>query len=158
MDGDQQTTLRWSAYEREHIERENDWFWALGVIALSAAVISILFSDFLFAVLIIAAAFAIGVLAVHPPRETTFEITSRGVAINDTLHRFRDITAFWVEEEHHDGRPLLLLTTTKFMHPSIIIPIEHIDPAQVRAYLKEHITETHMHEPIFHKILEFCGL
>lgn len=150
--------MQWSAYEREHIERGSDWFWALGVIAVCAAIISILFHDLFFAILIIAAAGALATLAIHPPRETTFSISKKGIAINETMHRFSDIGAFWVEEEHHDGRPVLLLTTNKVLHPSIVIPIEHVEPVRVRALLSEYLTEEHMQEPKFHKILEFCGL
>ena len=153
-----QVVLRWNAYEHEHIERGRDWFWALGVIALCAAVISVIFHDYLFALVIISAAFAFGVLAKHPPRESEFEISEKGISINGTVHRYREIIGFWVEEEHHEGRPLLLVDTTKFMAPNFIIPIEHIDPSVVRAYLLEHAKETPMREPTFHKIVEFFGL
>lgn len=149
--------LRWSAYEHEHIERGSDWFWALGIVAVSMALVSILLHDALFAVLIIIAALTIAILAVHPPELAEFEVSERGVRVAGKLHRYDDITSFWVEDEH-GGRPLLLVETTNFMHPSIIIPIEHIDPHAVRAYLKQHAEETPLKEPVSHKILDFFGL
>ena len=48
--------------------------------------------------------------------------------------------------------------TTKWLSPNLIIPIEHIDPDLVRAYLSERAIEVHMKEPVAHKILEFFGL
>jgi hypothetical protein len=150
--------LRWSAYEHEHIERGSDWFWALGIIALCGAIIATLFHDILFGILILAAAFAIAVVARRPPELATFEISERGVRINGTLHRYDEIISFWVEDEHHTDRPLLLIDTTKFLAPNFIIPIEQIDPHVIRAYLKEHAEEVPMKEPIAHKILEFFGL
>jgi hypothetical protein len=155
---DKNIVLRWSAYEHEHIERDSDWYWALGIVAISIAVTSILFQDVLFGILIIVAATTIGLLARTPPDITQFEISDRGVRINGTLHRFREIISFWVEDEHPHHRPLLLVDTTKWLSPNLIIPIEHIDPALVRAYLQERVKEVHMKEPVAHKILEFLGL
>lgn len=151
-------TLRWTAYEHEHIERGADWYWALAIVAISVAVTSILFHDILFAILVLAAAVTIALVSKEPPELATFEVSDKGIRINGTLHRYHEIIAFWVEDEHHTHRPLLLVDTTKFLSPNFIIPIEHIDPRVVRAYLKERVTERHMHEPVAHKILEFFGL
>ncbi len=150
-------TIRWSAYEHEHIEREPNWFWALAIVAISIAVVSLLFHNILFAVLIIIAAGAIAILAVHPPDLIDFEISERGIRVGTRLHRYDEIISFWVEDEHGD-RPLLLVDTIKFMHPNIIIPLDHVDTHAVRAYLKEHTDEVHMTEPVAHKVLQFFGL
>ena len=155
---DQNVALHWSAYEHEHTERGADWYWALGIVALSIAVTSILFHNFLFAVLILVAAVTIALHSREAPDISRFEISDRGIRINGTLHRNREIISFWVEDEHDHHRPLLLVDTTKWLSPNLIIPIEHIDPGMVRAYLKERVTETHMKEPVAHKILEFLGL
>jgi hypothetical protein len=150
------TVVRWSAYEHEHIERGSDWFWALGVVAVSAALTSILFHNILFSVLIILAAVTLGLLARRPPELAEFELSDKGVRVHGQLHRYSEIISFWVEDEHHD-RPLLLIDTTKFLSPNLIIPIEHVDPALIRAYLKERTKEVQMKEPIAHKILDFFG-
>lgn len=149
--------LRWSAYEHDHIERGSDWFWALGIVAISAALVAILFHDVLFAVLILIAAATLAMLANVPPDIAEFEISERGIRVNDRVHRFEEIISFWVED-HDVARPLLLVDTTKIMAPNLIIPIEHIDPREVRAYLKERVEEVPMKEPLAHKILEFFGL
>jgi hypothetical protein len=149
--------LRWSAYEHEHIERGSDWFWALGIVAVSIAATAILLHDFLFGLLVIVAAFTLALLARTPPELAQFELSERGIRVNGKLHRFDHVLSFWVEEEH-DDRPLLLVDTTKFLSPNIIIPIEEIDPTLVRAFLKQHAKERHMKEPVAHKILEFLGL
>lgn len=150
--------LRWSAYEHEHLERGGDWYLALAITVLAISIISILFGDLLFALVIVVAALAIALLANTPPEIAQFEISERGVRINGRLHRYHEIISFWVEDEHHIDRPLLLIDTTKFMVPNLVIPIEHIDPHVVRAYLKEHAKEVPMQEPVAHKILEFFGL
>ncbi len=149
--------LRWSAYEHEHIERGADWYWALTIVTVSIGLVSILFHDILFAIVIAAAAATIAIIAQHPPELAEFEISERGVRVAGKLHHYSEIISFWVEDEN-DARPLLLVDTIKFMHPNIIIPIEHIDPHEVRAYLREHAEEIRMKEPVAHKIFEFFGL
>lgn len=149
--------LQWSAYEHEHIQRSSDWFWALGVIAVSIALTAVVLHDFLFGILVLTAAFTMALLARTPPSLASFEVSERGIRVNGALHRFDHILSFWVEDEH-DGRPLLLVDTTKFLSPNLIIPIEEIEPTLVRAFLKQHSKERHMKEPVAHKILEFIGL
>ena len=148
--------LRWSAYEHEHIERGSEWFWALGVVALCIALTSILFHNALFAILILVAAGTIAMLANIPPDIIEFEVSERGVRVGRELHRYDEIIAFWVEDEA-DGPPMLLVDTTKFMAPNLIIPIETVAPSELRAFLKEHADEVPMKEPLAHKVLEFFG-
>ena len=148
--------LRWSGYEHEHIERGSDWFWALGIVAVCVAITAILFHDTLFGILILIAAGTIGLLANVPPERVEFEVSERGVRVGSVLHRFDDIISFWVEDEH-DAAALLLVDTTKLMSPNLVIPLEGIDPGEVRAFLVERAAEVPMREPLAHKLLEFLG-
>lgn len=154
---EENASLRWSAYEHDHIERGPDWYWALAIVAICIAITSILLGDYLFSIVIIAAAFAIALVTKSPPELTQFELSDRGVRINSTLHRFDEIISFWVADEH-EGKPLLLIDTTKFLSPNLVIPIEHIDPKLVRAYLVERTNEVPMKEPLSHRVLEFFGI
>lgn len=154
---DHTIVLRWSAYEHEHIERGTEWFWALGIAAVSGALTAVLLNNVLFGLVIILGATTIALMARHAPEVATFEISVKGVRVNNTLHRYDEIISFWVEDEH-DGHPLLLIDTVKWLSPNLIIPIHDIDPQLVRAYLKEHLHETPMKEPVAHKVLEFFGI
>jgi hypothetical protein len=147
--------LRWSAYEHEHIERGSDWFWALGIIAVSAALTSILLGNVLFAVLIVVAAATIGLIAQHPPQLHEFEITEKGIRTGVTMHPFENIISFWVDEE--SGDPVLLVDTIAFMAPNLVIPLGDTDPEQIREFLREYAVEVPMKEPLAHKVLEFFG-
>lgn len=148
--------LRWSAYEHEHIERGSDWFWALGITAAATAVTSVLFGNVLFALLILAGAGTFVVIARRPAPLVQFELSDRGVRIDDELHSYEEILSFWVEE--HAERPLLLIDTVKVMAPNLIIPIEGEDPERIRAYLQERCAEVPMKEPLAHKLIEVFGL
>ncbi|MBI2030174.1 hypothetical protein HYT05_00985 [Candidatus Kaiserbacteria bacterium] len=153
---DTSVVLRWTAYEHEHVERTADWYWALGIVTLSVVVISVLLHNALFAVIMVLSSFTMILLARTPPQLVSFEISDRGIRTGKILHRYNEILSFWVEDET-DDRPILLVDTTKWMAPNLIIPIEHIDPALIRAYLQERSTEKHMQEPWSHRVLEFFG-
>ena len=147
--------LHWSAYEHEHIERGSDWFWALGVIAVCAGLTSILFGDFLFAVIILIAAAALALHAQRPPEMHDFEINNQGIRIGKNFHAYDSVISFWVDEEL--PAPLLLVDTTAVMAPNLIIPLGDIKPETIRMLLREKVDEVPMKEPLAHKILEFFG-
>ena len=149
--------IHWRAYEHEHVERTSDWYWALGIFALCTALISAIFGNFLFAILIIVAATTLGVLAQSPPPLVLFELSDRGIKTGEMMHRYEEIISFWVED-HDADPPILLVDTIKWLSPNLIIPLAGMDPKLVRAYLTERCEETPMKEPIWHKILEFFGL
>ena len=149
--------IRWKAYEHEHIERTNDWYWALGIFAAATALISIIFGNYLFGLLILIAAFTLGVLARTPPPLVEFELSDRGIRVDGTMHRFEEIISFWVED-HDADPPILLIDTIKWMSPNLVIPLQGVDAKLVRAYLTERAEEVPMKEPVWHKILEFFGL
>ena len=86
--------LRWSAYEHDHVPRGSDWFWALGIVALCVAVISILFHNVLFAILILLAATTIAMQARRVPDIVEFELSHRGIRVDETMHRYEEIVAF----------------------------------------------------------------
>ena len=148
-------SLRWSAYEHEHIERGSDWFWALGIIAVSAALTSVLFANVLFAILILVAAATIGLVAQHPPELHEFEITEKGIRTGKTMHPYDRIISFWIDEELEE--PMLLIDTTAFMAPNLIIPLGDMHAEDIRAFLGERVEEVPMKEPLAHKLLEFFG-
>ena len=154
---DPASPIRWQAYEHEHIERGRDWFVALGIIASCAALISVIFGNVLFAVLILVAAATMALLARTPRALVDFELSDRGIRVGDVMHRYEEVISFWVEE-HDANPPILLVDTTKWLSPNIVMPIEGVDPKEVRAYLLERADEVPMKESAAHKILEFFGL
>ena len=45
--------IEWDAHEYEHKERNRDWFWAVGIISVSLAVVAVIFGNIIFAILIL---------------------------------------------------------------------------------------------------------
>ncbi|MCW9054818.1 MAG: hypothetical protein OQJ98_02445 [Candidatus Pacebacteria bacterium] len=150
-------SISWQDFEHDHTEKSGDWFWALGIIALSGAITAILFENILFALLIFVGAFTIALLAAKKPDLMRFEIGRRGIVIDDTLYPFTTLESFWVEEDEEDDSPALIVKSQRFLMSYLVIPLRNTSPEQVRQMLLEKLDEEELHEPIAHRILEFFG-
>ncbi|MBM3272196.1 hypothetical protein FJY94_02865 [Candidatus Kaiserbacteria bacterium] len=149
--------IRWEALEHEHLDQESDWFWALGIVAICSAITSILFKDFFFALVIIAAAITIALIAKRPPELMEFEINERGIVTHGKLHTYKHVLAFWVGHTA-DELPVLFIDTTTFLSPNLYIPIGDTDPDVIRqALLDQDVVEREMSEQLGHRIMRFFG-
>ena len=137
----QQIQLEWNAFEHEHIKKTSDWFWALGIIAIGGAATSIIFSNLLFAGVILIGAFVLGMHAAKRPKMVHFKVSSRGVVIDNIMHPYASLESFWVEDSEEDVKPKLLVKSKKLLAPHIVIPIENISPDDVRDHLLEYLEE-----------------
>ena len=150
-------TISWQGYEYTHHEKSSDWFWVLGIVALSSAVTAIVFKNILFALFILIGAFTVALFATKTTRLIHFEINRRGVAIDNTLYPFNTLESFYIDEDEH-GHNTLILKSQRVMMPYIIIPLdESIKFENVRNILLTKIEEEELHEPISHRMLELFG-
>lgn len=149
-------SLMWSTYEHKHVERGSEWYWALGVVALSLGIVSALLGNILFAFVILLGAGLLALVATHPPSLTDIMVNDRGIRVGETWHRWDQIASFWVETEEM-SHPTLLLSTTSFLSPHIILPIVDIEPELVRKAFLEYAEEVYMREPLSHKLFEALG-
>jgi len=147
--------MSWSDYEHEHEKRGSDWYWALGIIAISASLTSIIFGNFLFALVILIAAITLGLLANRPPKIVEFIITDKGFAIDDDLYLYNSIIAFCINES--GDHPVLLVDTQKTFSPHLVISLEHADAEEVRDMLSHFIPEKELQEPLSHRVMEMLG-
>lgn len=147
--------LEWEDYPYEYKHKTQDWYWALGIIALSGALASILFGNILLGILIIIGGFTLGVHAAHRPTVIHFELTPEGIISDKILYPYESLESFWVEEDHNDTR--ILFKSKKMLMPYIIVPLGGVLPETARAYLARYIKEVEHHEPIFQKMLEYLG-
>lgn len=145
----------WQAPEYNHRPKTADWYWAVGIIALSAAVTAIIFDNVLFAILIIIGAFALSLHAAKKPEIMDIEINDRGLRMSRYYFPFSNLESFWVEEEH--GMPRIIFKSKRILMPHIVIPLDGIDGNELRLFLKNHLPEEEQTEPLFELILEYLG-
>lgn len=152
--------LSWRAKEYETEEKSTDWFWALGVLAISAAAASFILNNVLFGVFILLAAFLLAMFVVRRPRMVLFALTRKGVLIEDTLYPYSTFESYWihVNPEEDDDYPILLLKSKNFFMPLISIPIPHsIAPERIDEILGDILEPEEQNPPLAQKIFEFFG-
>lgn len=148
--------LEWDAPEHHHTgEKDNDWYWAVGIITLTAAALAFILGNVIFGIMIIVGVFALLVHGAHPPRTVHIQINDRGIVVDKTLYPFLSLESFWIDA-HEEPRKILIKSHKVFM-PYLSIHIQGVDPEDVRKLLLTYIAETEHHEPLSQKILERFG-
>ncbi len=148
----------WEAPEYYFQEKSTDWYWAVGIIGVSISILAVIFSNVLFALLILLSTFALALFGSKQPHTVRFEVSKKGVMIGSALYPFGTLDSFWVEDNRHVGHPSkLIIKSRKLIVPLIAIPLDEVNPEEIRDFLMDHLLENHHVEPLGQKILEYFG-
>lgn len=141
------TIAEWEGREYDHSPKSADWYWALGIISVAGALASILFGNYLLAVLIIIATVALALHAAKEPPLHRFRLIETGLAIGDELHPFERMVSFSVLEDVESVLPpLLSIKTENWLSPHLVIPLAGVDADAIYAYFLHHVDEgEHQH-------------
>ena len=138
----QSVLLEWEGREYDHNPKNADWYWSLGIIAVACTIASILFANYLLAVLIVIAAIALSLHASKKPPLHRFKLTEEGIVIGEELHPFQKMISFSVLEDVKDEYPpMLSIKTESWLSPHLIIPLEGVDADRVYAHFLERVDE-----------------
>jgi hypothetical protein len=146
----------WEAYEHHHLEKKSDWFWILGIITITSAVVSILLGNTLLGILILIAGALVAILASREPKIISYAVTQRGLRIDEKLFPYTTLEAFCIDEEGTFG-PQLLVRSEKMFMPLLILPLPEDAMDDIEDIIAERLAEEHIEEPLAHKLLEFFG-
>lgn len=149
--------IRWQAHEYEYVEKDANWFWAVGIITVAGAIVSFIVGNFLFGIVILLAGFSLSMHAARKPDLVNFEINPKGVMIDDLMYPYTNLESFWVDDMRSE-HPKIIIKSEKVFMPHIIIPYpEGEDPEELHEYLGYYIEEEEMYEPLSHKVMEYLG-
>ena len=147
--------MNWQAYEYFHTEKTSTWFWVVGIISVTAAIISILLSNIILAILILVAAITLSMHAHKRPPLTNVELNEKGIVYDKIFHPYKSLDSFWVEEDHF---PKILLKSKKTLMPLIVIPLMEVHPDMVREFLRNYLQEEEgLAEPFLQKMMDLLG-
>jgi hypothetical protein len=147
--------LTWQAPEYHHYQRSPDWFWAVGIIVISVAILAFVFHNALFGILILLSAGVLIFFILRPPQDVNYEINKKGIVIGNDLHPYLTLEAFWLE--NRIGEPKLILKSKKTIMPFMIIPVHEDSVDEIGAVLREFLEEKELQEPVSHKVMEYLG-
>ncbi len=153
------SSISWKAYEYHHMPKTADWFWALGVISVSIAAISLIYGNIMFAILIIIAAIALAIHAHREPKLVDFELNEKGLRIEDTFYPYSSLDSYNIEAHDTDigvFAKALIKSKRTFM-PLIVIPLADVYIEEVDEYLSIFLKQEDHHETFEEKILEYLG-
>ena len=150
MDDD---TILWHGPEYKHKNKTVDWFWAVGIIAVSGTVASILFKNYLFAIFLIVSTFLLFVFSIKKPKTLEFELTKKGIRYNSSFIPFHSIKAFWIDEDNTDY-PMLYLETDHLLSRITSIPLTDISSDIIKSFLKKYIPFKEIEDTRTRRIIE----
>ncbi len=156
--GDLPTSFRWKALDKAE-EKNWDWYWAVGIIAISLSIASSFFGNHLLGFLIVIIGITLIILESKPAEETEIMVDRRGVRVGDHIYPYQELESFWVDEKEEQEEPVLLLKSQKLLAPMVVVPIdpEAANPGDLADYLVEFIDEEEMEEPLTQKVMEWIG-
>ncbi len=147
----------WQAYEFKEKELKNDWYWALGIIALAGSVASFIFGNFLFGIFIIIASILIFIFSKKKPRFTTYEITENGVLYEGTFYFYENLKSFWIEEADKNDKKLLI-KSDRLVVPILTLPYDKDETGEkIFESLSDTLPYEPLQEPFGHMIMDRLG-
>lgn len=152
--------ISWSVQEEHSGEKSTDWFWALGILAISAASAAFILRNVLFGILILIASFLLALYVIKKPQTIRYALTKRGIRINEELYPYQTLESYWIHLDAHnpEDNPLLLVKSKEFFAPLLSIPLaEEVRPEDVADILND-LLELEEHDPpMAHRLLELFG-
>ena len=148
--------MYWEAPEHHHREKTSDWYWILGIIALAGAIVSIIFNNILFSIVILLGAFTMVLASYRTPRILEYEISVRGIRIRKDFHPYSTLDSFCLDESNPIG-PQLIVKSKKLLMPLLILPIPEEYLHHIETIVASRLREEHMEEPFSHHLMEYLG-
>jgi hypothetical protein len=154
---DSRPLIRWEALEYEYVPKSNNWFWTVGIIFVGLSIASVLLGNFLFAILVLIAGFAVILMGIRRPKKISFSFTVRGLQIEKRLFPYENLKSFWIHFEP-PHKKLLTIEPKKFFMPIISVPLGDINPNVVREHLLKFLKEERHEESFIQTIIRLAGL
>lgn len=147
--------ISWQAPEYHHERKTADWYWAVGIIAVSIGAVSVFLGNTIFAILIIVGAFSLMLYATRPPETIRVTLDERGVTAGKLRYPYSSLKSFWINEHHKPAK--LLITAKKTLAPQIVVSLQDVPVEDVHNFLSERLDEEEQHEPIIQLVMEYLG-
>ena len=132
--------VEWEFQEYEKFPKHKKWFFGLGAIAGFFLIIAVFTFNFLFALIIILATLILMLHYNRDPLIVKFTITDLGIIMGDNFMPYKDLNRFWVVYDPPIVKKLYFQRKSG-MYPTLIIPLQDINPLYVRDILLKNLKE-----------------
>lgn len=148
--------ITWQAVEYERPPRSADWFWGLGVLMILGIILSLIFGNFLLAIIILLGGFVLIKQNKQEPVLTTYEVNNDGVRAGNTFYPYKNLDSFWVA--YKQERPKLLLESKRSFMPLIDLPLGDTNPQALHNFLLKRLKAEEHEESIINALADWLNL
>ncbi|MBI2451178.1 MAG: hypothetical protein HYV52_02480 [Parcubacteria group bacterium] len=134
--------FEWQGPDFEKKERGKNWYWIAGISAATLIIISIIFKNYLGALVFFLFTAIFYFENKKQPKIYNFQISPNGIAIGSRHYKFNELESFWIFNEP----PTLSLESKNTLTPYIKIPLGNQEPLQVREFLLKFLLEKEQEE------------
>ena len=138
--------ISWETAEHAYNEKTNDWYWIVGVIGLTVAIVAYLFGNAMFGAVMIVGTLTIMIHGAKRPKVIKVELTGNGVRVGSHFYPYNQMKAFSLDEE--SDPQVLVLDIKSPLFRDIHLFINNIPADHIREFLLDHLDEKY-HEPSF---------
>ena len=134
------TLLEWKFSAFENHQRGTAWYFWTTLVGGILLLVAVFTGNFLFALILVLVALLLMLYERRGARTVTCAITETGVVVDETLHRYKDITDFRIVYQPPTVKKLYL-TFPSVLRPRLTIAITDQNPVALRKILRKHVTE-----------------
>lgn len=127
--------IEWTAPEYKHKEHSNDWFWAIGLLSIIGAIVTIWFKNYIFAIFILLSGSSLIMFSIRQPKDLTFGINKEGVYAGRDFFKWEEIKSFNIKNNENEPYSKLLIETKKHFLPIYTLPL----PKEYKNQIQENI-------------------
>ncbi len=131
--------FEWKVPEYVQPVRSKRWYLLMLSLAIFLIIYSIFTANFLFALIVILAIFIIFLKSYAPPKELRFQIAEDGILFGNEFYEYNRINNFYIIYSPPIVKKLFF--SLKGLGPDLSVPLNDINPLEIRKKLLQYIDE-----------------
>ena len=141
-----------------HVDRTNDWFWAIGLITIVGSISAFLLGNGLFGVFILIAGGLLFYTSTRRGNDIVVHVEEKGLVVDGLHYPAKKMKGFAVTKDSNDN-DILIVHTDRFFMPMVIVEIpDDIPLDELSETLETNMAQTDLHEPQINAITNKLGL
>ena len=131
---------QWTIQEYDQHKRGTVWYVLMISLGLILILYGLLYSNFLFSLIIILGAIILFLQSHQEPPQVAFQITELGVVVGTKFYAYSELDSFYLIYNPPEIKTLFIETNSA-LRPMLRVPLLDENPLEIRASLREFLDE-----------------